>query len=225
MRLTIIGSGYVGLVSGVCFADFGHDVTCVDNDASKIEALNAGKVPIYEPDLDRLIASNTRDGRLLFTTDLRAAMKGSDAVFISVGTPSRGGDGHADLQFIYAAAAEIAECVDGYTVVFACLLLAAGARVDSREPYGIIPLETAIYHAARASVDVLAAIALVPDAPWAPPAPGAWTGSSVSSTQDVFDEALVHAAQNERPGDPGVVAVRDLLRGLGSTPAVSRRDG
>jgi UDPglucose 6-dehydrogenase len=117
MRLTIIGSGYVGLVSGVCFADFGHDVTCVDNDASKIEALNAGKVPIYEPDLDRLIASNMRDGRLRFTTELRSAMAGTDAVFISVGTPSRGGDGHADLQYIYAAAAEIAACLDGYTVV------------------------------------------------------------------------------------------------------------
>src|SRR5665647_1735674 len=117
MRVAVIGAGYVGLVSGVCFADFGHDVVCVDTDVHKIEALCSGKVPIYEPDLDRLIASNLRDKRINFTTDLGTAVAGAEVVFIAVGTPSRRGDGHADLQYIFAAAREIARAIDGYTVV------------------------------------------------------------------------------------------------------------
>src|SRR5688500_11767866 len=92
MRITMIGSGYVGLVSGTCFADFGHNVTCVDKDAAKIEALEAGRMPIYEPGLDALVAANVAAGRLDFTTDLAGAVKGADAVFIAVGTPSRRGD-------------------------------------------------------------------------------------------------------------------------------------
>ena len=117
MKVTIIGAGYVGLVSGVCFADFGHNVVCVDNDPAKIDLLRAGKVPIYEPDLDRLIASNVRDKRLSFTTDTAAAVAGAEIVFIAVGTPSRRGDGHADLQYIFAASRDIAAALAGYTVV------------------------------------------------------------------------------------------------------------
>ena len=117
MRVAMIGTGYVGLVSGACFADFGHDVTCVDKDAGKIAALTRGEVPIYEPGLNDLVAANTRAGRLKFTTDLPAAVKAADAVFIAVGTPSRRGDGHADLSFVYDAAREIAAALDGFTVV------------------------------------------------------------------------------------------------------------
>ena len=117
MKVTIIGAGYVGLVSGVCFADFGHNVVCVDNDPAKIEMLRTGKVPIFEPDLDRLIASNVRDKRLSFTTDTATAVAGAEIVFIAVGTPSRRGDGHADLQYIFAAARDIALALNGYTVV------------------------------------------------------------------------------------------------------------
>jgi len=117
MHLTIVGSGYVGLVSGACFADFGHDVTCVDNDAGKIAAIEAGRLPIYEPGLDRLVAANRRDGRLRFTTDLAGAVAGADAVFIAVGTPSRRGDGKADLSYVHAAAREIAEALAGFTLV------------------------------------------------------------------------------------------------------------
>lgn len=117
MRIAMIGTGYVGLVSGTCFSEFGVDVVCVDKDAGKIEQLNDGRIPIYEPGLDALVESNVAAGRLSFTTDLRAALKGTDAVFIAVGTPSRRGDGHADLSYVYAAAAEIAEALDGYTVV------------------------------------------------------------------------------------------------------------
>ena len=98
MNITMIGSGYVGLVSGACFADFGHVVTCVDNDAGKIERLLRGEIPIFEPGLDELVASNVRQKRLSFTTDLETAVRGADAVFIGVGTPSRRGDGHADLS-------------------------------------------------------------------------------------------------------------------------------
>src|SRR5208283_551756 len=97
MRVTMIGTGYVGLVSGACFADFGHHVTCVDKDAKKINGLNGGEIPIYEPDLDRLVAANMREGRLDFATDLAAPVAQADAVFIAVGTPSRRGDGYADL--------------------------------------------------------------------------------------------------------------------------------
>ena len=117
MRVAMIGSGYVGLVSGACFADFGHEVTCVDKDKGKIDALNNGQVPIYEPGLTELVAANVKAGRLKFTMDLAAAVKGADAVFIAVGTPSRRGDGHADLSFVYDAAKEIGAALDGFTVV------------------------------------------------------------------------------------------------------------
>ncbi|MEJ0059401.1 MAG: UDP-glucose/GDP-mannose dehydrogenase family protein [Terricaulis sp.] len=117
MRVTMIGTGYVGLVSGACFADFGHVVTCVDKDAGKIERLQKGEIPIFEPGLDDLVEQNVREGRLSFTVDPREAIKGADAVFIAVGTPSRRGDGHADLSYVYAAAEEIADLMDGYTVV------------------------------------------------------------------------------------------------------------
>jgi UDPglucose 6-dehydrogenase len=117
LRIAMIGSGYVGLVSGACFADFGHDVVCVDKDAGKIERLLAGVMPIYEPGLDDLVARNVKAGRLAFTTVLAEAVRGADAVFIAVGTPSRRGDGHADLSYVRAAAREIGEAVTGYTVV------------------------------------------------------------------------------------------------------------
>ncbi len=117
MRVAMIGTGYVGLVSGTCFADFGHDVTCVDKDKCKIAALNKGEVPIYEPGLADMVASNARAGRLKFTTSLADAVKAADAVFIAVGTPSRRGDGHADLTFVYDAAREIAAALDSFTVV------------------------------------------------------------------------------------------------------------
>ena len=117
MRLAMIGSGYVGLVSGACFADFGHTVVCVDKDESRIAALEKGKSPIYEPGLDDLLARNNREGRLSYTRDLAAAVKEADAVFIAVGTPSRRGDGQADLSYVYAAAEEIAKALDGFTVV------------------------------------------------------------------------------------------------------------
>ena len=117
MKITMIGSGYVGLVSGACFSDFGHDVVCVDKDASKIEALHAGRMPIYEPGLDQLVATNVAAGRLTFTTDLATAVAGADAIFIAVGTPSRRGDGHADLTYVFEATREIAAAVTGPTVV------------------------------------------------------------------------------------------------------------
>ena len=117
MRVAMIGTGYVGLVSGACFADFGHEVTCVDKDIGKIAALARGEVPIFEPGLNDLVAANTRAGRLQFTTDLAGAVKAADAVFIAVGTPSRRGDGHADLSFVYDAAREIAGALAGFTVV------------------------------------------------------------------------------------------------------------
>jgi UDPglucose 6-dehydrogenase len=117
MRVAMIGTGYVGLVSGACFADFGHVVTCIDKDAGKIERLKKGEIPIFEPGLDQLVASNVKQGRLFFTTDAAEAVRTADAVFIAVGTPSRRGDGHADLSYVYAAAEEIAGLVDGFTVV------------------------------------------------------------------------------------------------------------
>ncbi|PZQ62963.1 MAG: UDP-glucose 6-dehydrogenase [Sphingomonas taxi] len=117
MRITMIGSGYVGLVSGACFADFGHDVVCVDKDQGKIERLLAGKMPIYEPGLEELVARNVAAGRLRFTTDLKDGVAGADAVFIGVGTPTRRGDGHADLSYVYAAAREIGESLTGYAVI------------------------------------------------------------------------------------------------------------
>ncbi len=117
MRIAMIGTGYVGLVSGACFSEFGVTVTCVDKDVSKIERLNRGEIPIYEPGLDKLVENSAKAGRLFFTTDLKAAVAEADAVFIAVGTPSRRGDGHADLSYVYAAAKEIAEALSGYTVV------------------------------------------------------------------------------------------------------------
>jgi UDPglucose 6-dehydrogenase len=117
MRVAMIGAGYVGLVSGACFADFGHEVCCVDKDPAKIEALNRGEIPIFEPGLDDLVAKNVREERLTFTTDLSQAVKNAEAVFIAVGTPSRRGDGHADLSYVYQAARDIAAAMDGYTVV------------------------------------------------------------------------------------------------------------
>lgn len=113
----MIGSGYVGLVSGACFADFGHTVVCVDKDESKIEALKNGRIPIFEPGLEHLVETNVAAGRLSFTTDLGPAVSGADAVFIAVGTPSRRGDGHADLSYVYAAAEEVAGALEGFTVI------------------------------------------------------------------------------------------------------------
>jgi UDPglucose 6-dehydrogenase len=117
MHVAMIGTGYVGLVSGACFADFGHIVTCIDKDEGKIERLKAGGIPIYEPGLDLLVEKNVREGRLFFATDAAEAVRKADAVFIAVGTPSRRGDGHADLSYVYAAAEEIAGLLDGFTVI------------------------------------------------------------------------------------------------------------
>jgi len=117
MRIAMIGTGYVGLVSGACFMKFGVDVVCVDKDESKIATLKAGEIPIYEPGLDALVAEGFDSGRLTVTTNLAEAVDGADAVFIAVGTPSRRGDGHADLSYVYAAAAEIAQALTGYAVV------------------------------------------------------------------------------------------------------------
>ncbi|MCB2136869.1 MAG: UDP-glucose/GDP-mannose dehydrogenase family protein, partial [Rhodobacteraceae bacterium] len=117
MKIAMIGTGYVGLVSGVCFSDFGHDVVCVDKDPRKVDMLLNGQVPIYEPGLDTLMAKNVAAGRLRFTGDLAAAVDGADAVFIAVGTPTRRGDGHADLTYVMAAAEEIGRALTGYAVV------------------------------------------------------------------------------------------------------------
>jgi UDPglucose 6-dehydrogenase len=117
MRIAMIGTGYVGLVSGACLSEFGHHVTCIDKDAGKIATLEAGAIPIFEPGLDDVVAANRKAGRLAFSTDLPAVVKGADAVFIAVGTPSRRGDGHADLSYVFAAAEETAAALDGYTVV------------------------------------------------------------------------------------------------------------
>jgi UDPglucose 6-dehydrogenase len=117
MRVAMIGTGYVGLVSGACFADFGHHVICVDKDAAKVAALQRGEMPIYEPGLEDLVASNVRAGRLSFTTDLKKPVAAAEAIFIAVGTPSRRGDGHADLTYVYDAAREIAAALAGYAVV------------------------------------------------------------------------------------------------------------
>ena len=117
MRIAMIGSGYVGLVSGACFADFGHVVTCVDRDVSRIEVLKRGQSPIFEPGLPEMVESNVRQNRLFFTTELVSAVASADAVFIAVGTPSRRGDGHADLSYVYGAAREIAAALSGYTVI------------------------------------------------------------------------------------------------------------
>ncbi|MFQ5563050.1 MAG: UDP-glucose dehydrogenase family protein [Parvularculaceae bacterium] len=133
MRVTMIGAGYVGLVSGACFADFGHDVVCVDKDRSKIAMLEAGEMPIYEPGLEGLVSENVKAGRLSFSRDLAAAAAGSDAVFIAVGTPSRRGDGFADLSYVYAAAEELAKVLDGYTVIVtkSTVPVGTGAEVEA----------------------------------------------------------------------------------------------
>ncbi len=117
MHVAVIGTGYVGLVSGACFSEFGVSVVCVDKDVDKIARLQRGEMPIYEPGLDQLVESNVKAGRLSFSTDTKAAIAGADAVFIAVGTPSRRGDGHADLSYVFAAAEEIAASLTGYAVV------------------------------------------------------------------------------------------------------------
>jgi len=117
MRIAMIGTGYVGLVSGACFSEFGHHVVCVDKEAGKIEALKAGRMPIYEPGLQEVVADNVKAGRLSFSGDLAGSVRQADAVFIAVGTPSRRGDGHADLTYVFKAAEEIAQALDGYTVI------------------------------------------------------------------------------------------------------------
>src|SRR5215207_5580455 len=111
MRIAMIGTGYVGLVSGACFAVFGHEVCCVDNDAAKIEALNDGRMPIWEPGLEGIVKANAERRRLAFTTDLPSGVEGAEAVFIAVGTPARRGDGHADLTFVFEAVRELAKVI------------------------------------------------------------------------------------------------------------------
>ncbi|HSR77072.1 MAG TPA: UDP-glucose/GDP-mannose dehydrogenase family protein [Xanthobacteraceae bacterium] len=130
MRVAMIGTGYVGLVSGACFADFGHHVTCVDMDAAKIAALQRNEIPIYEPGLNRLVETNARQARLDFTTDLKRSVIEADAVFIAVGTPSRRGDGHADLSYVHAAAREIAGALAGFTVVVTKSTVPVGTSDD-----------------------------------------------------------------------------------------------
>src|SRR2546423_207020 len=117
MHIAMIGAGYVGLVSGACFSDFGHHVVCVDSDEDRIAALNRGEIPIHEPGLAELVAGNVRQGRLAFVSDLKSAVSRAEVIFIAVGTPSRRGDGHADLSFVYMAAREIAAAIDGYKVI------------------------------------------------------------------------------------------------------------
>lgn len=133
MKVAMIGTGYVGLVSGTCFAEFGHDVVCVDKDASKIERLEKGEIPIFEPGLDALVESNVEAGRLSFSTNLATAINGAEAIFIAVGTPSRRGDGHADLTYVFAAAEEIADNLDGYAVVVtkSTVPVGTGDRVEA----------------------------------------------------------------------------------------------
>lgn len=133
MKIAMIGTGYVGLVSGVCFSDFGHRVVCVDKDAAKVAALTAGRVPIYEPGLEEVMQRNVAAGRLLFTGDIAAAVEGADAVFIAVGTPSRRGDGHADLTYVFAAAEEIARALTGYAVVVTKSTVPVGTNRRVRE--------------------------------------------------------------------------------------------
>ena len=130
MRIAMIGTGYVGLVSGACFSEFGVDVVCVDKDSDKIDRLHQGIMPIFEPGLEDLVAKNVNTGSLTFTTDLATSVKGADAVFIAVGTPTRRGDGHADLSYVYAAAKEIAEALDGYTVVVTKSTVPVGTGVE-----------------------------------------------------------------------------------------------
>ena len=127
MRLAVIGAGYVGLVSGACFADFGHSVVCIDKDADRIAALRRGEIPIFEPGLDEIVANNARQGRLAFTTEIAEGVRGAEAIFIAVGTPSRRGDGHADLSYVYAAAREAAAALDGFVVIVTKSTVPVGA--------------------------------------------------------------------------------------------------
>ena len=133
MKIAMIGTGYVGLVSGVCFSDFGHEVVCVDKDSRKIEMLERGEVPIYEPGLETLLAKNVDAGRLSFTRDIAVAIDGADAVFIAVGTPTRRGDGHADLTYVMAAAEEIAKAADHYIVVVTKSTVPVGTNAKVRD--------------------------------------------------------------------------------------------
>jgi len=144
MRIAIIGAGYVGLVSGACLADFGHQVVCVDKDATKIGALNSGEMPIYEPGLEDIVRANVKEARLYFTTELAEPIRSAEAVFIAVGTPSRRGDGHADLSYIYEAARAIAAALDGFTVVI----------TKSTVPVGTCDEVERIIHAERPDADV-----------------------------------------------------------------------
>src|ERR1041384_6425086 len=144
MRIAMIGTGYVGLVSGACLSEFGHEVACVDNDAAKIAALKAGKMPIFEPGLEDVIATNVKAGRLTFTEDLPGAVSRADAVFIAVGTPTRRGDGHADLSYVFAAAEQVARALSGYAVIV----------TKSTVPVGTGRRITEIVRAARSDVDV-----------------------------------------------------------------------
>jgi UDPglucose 6-dehydrogenase len=140
MLIAMVGTGYVGLVSGACFAQFGHDVVCVDKDEGRIARLGQGEMPIWEPGLDQLVADNVRAGRLSFSTALAPAVAGADAVFIAVGTPARRGDGHADLSYVHAAAEEIADALDGYAVIVTKSTVPVGsgravaARIRARRP-------------------------------------------------------------------------------------------
>ena len=135
LKIAVIGTGYVGLVSGSCFSEFGFNVTCVDNDLAKIDLIQNGTMPIYEPGLEDLVAHNVAASRLHFTTDLATAVADADAVFIAVGTPTRRGDGHADLTFVYAVAREIAPHLHGYTVVVTKSTVPVGT---GREVYDIV---------------------------------------------------------------------------------------
>jgi len=134
MKIAVIGTGYVGLVSGACFSEFGHIVTCVDKDSTKIDRLLRGEIPIYEPGLDSLVARNSAAQRLFFTTDLKSALDGAEAVFIAVGTPSRRGDGHADLQYVFAAVEELASYITSYTVIVtkSTVPVGTGAEIKAR---------------------------------------------------------------------------------------------
>jgi UDPglucose 6-dehydrogenase len=145
MRIAMIGAGYVGLVSGACLADFGHHVVCVDKDLRKIGALERGEIPIYEPGLVDLVSSNVKEARLSFATVLEEPVRSADVVFIAVGTPSRRGDGHADLSYVYDAAREIAAALDGFTVVI----------TKSTVPVGTCDEVERIIHEARPDADVL----------------------------------------------------------------------
>ncbi len=142
MRIVMLGTGYVGLVSGACFAEFGMDVVCVDQDAAKIARLQNGEIPIYEPGLEELVQKNSKRQTLSFTTDLKAAMQGAHAVFIAVGTPSRRGDGHADLSYVYQAAKDIAQHITSYTVVVTKSTVPVGTGREVEEIIGkIVPHE------------------------------------------------------------------------------------